>query len=235
MEKSLRVNSDLEILFEDNHLIAVNKRAGQLAQGDRTGDISLDQLVKQYIKTKYSKPGDVFLGVIHRLDRPVSGVILYARTSKSLLRMNQLFKEQKIQKNYWCIVKDRPQPEEGTLNHHLIKNEAQNKSYAYNKPRPNTKPASLDYRLISSSDRYSLLEVMLHTGRHHQIRCQLAKIGSPVRGDLKYGYPRTNKDASISLHARSLEFIHPVRNDQVKILAPVPSDPLWNALTDQFD
>ncbi len=229
------MSDKLEILFEDNHLIALNKRAGQLTQGDRTGDISLDRLVKQYIKTQYGKSGDVFLGVIHRLDRPVSGVILYARTSKALLRMNQLFKAQKIQKNYWCIVKHRPASEEGTLKHYLMKNEAQNKSYAYDQPRPDTKPASLDYRLISSSDRYYLLEVMLHTGRHHQIRCQLAKIGSPIRGDLKYGYSRTNKDASISLHARSLEFIHPVRNEQVKILAPVPSDPLWKALSVQFD
>lgn len=229
------MKNKLEILFEDNHLIAINKRTGQLAQGDRTGDISLDQLVKQYIKKKYGKPGDVFLGVIHRLDRPVSGVILYARTSKALLRMNQLFKEQKIQKNYWCIVKDRPQPEEGTLNHYLVKNEDQNKSYAYNKQKPNTKPASLDYRLISSSGRYYLLEVILHTGRHHQIRCQFAKIGSPIRGDLKYGYHHINTDASINLHARSLEFIHPVRNVQVRILAPVPSDPLWKALTAQFD
>ena len=229
------MENKLEILFEDNHLIAINKRIGQLAQGDRTGDISLDQLVKQYIKKKYKKPGDVFLGVIHRLDRPVSGVILYARTSKALIRMNQLFKEQKVQKCYWCIVKDRPHPEEGTLSHYLVKNEDQNKSYAYNKPKTNTKTASLAYRLISSSDRYHLLEVKLHTGRHHQIRCQFAKIGSPIRGDLKYGYPRTNKDASINLHARSLEFIHPVRNDPVRILAPVPSDPLWKALTAQFD
>ena len=224
-----------EILFEDNHLIAVNKRAGQLAQGDRTGDVSLDQMVKQYIKNKYGKPGDVFLGVIHRLDRPVSGVILYARTSKALLRMNQMFKEQKIQKNYWCIVKDRPQPEEGRLSHYLVKNENQNKSYAYDEPKKNTKPAILDYRLISSSDRYYLLEVMLHTGRHHQIRCQFAKIGSPIRGDLKYGYPRNNEDASICLHARSLEFMHPVRNVPLIISAPVPIDPLWKALTTQFD
>jgi 23S rRNA pseudouridine1911/1915/1917 synthase len=229
------LENKLEILFEDNHLIAINKRIGQLTQGDRTGDISLDQLVKQYIKKKYKKPGDVFLGVIHRLDRPVSGVILYARTSKALIRMNQLFKEQKIEKCYWCIVKDRPHPEEGTLSHYLVKNEAQNKSYAYSKPKTHTKHASLAYRLISSSDRYHLLEVKLHTGRHHQIRCQFAKIGSPIRGDLKYGYPRTNKDASINLHARSLEFIHPVRNDPVRILAPVPSDPLWKALTAQFD
>ncbi len=229
------MNNKLDILFEDNHLIAVNKRAGQLAQGDKTGDPSLDQLIKQYIKEKYGKPGDVFLGVIHRLDRPVSGVILYARTSKALLRMNKLFKEQKIQKDYWCIVKDRPQLEEGTLDHHLVKNEAQNKSHAHDKPKSNTKPASLSYRLIASSARYYLLEVALHTGRHHQIRCQFAKIGSPIKGDLKYGFPRSNKDASISLHARSLEFIHPVRNEPIRILAPVPSDPLWKALTAHLD
>jgi 23S rRNA pseudouridine1911/1915/1917 synthase len=224
------LKEELEILFEDNHLIAINKRAGQLAQGDRTGDVSLDQLVKQYLKNKYSKPGDVFLGVIHRLDRPVSGVILYARTSKALSRMNRQFKEQQIRKKYWCILKERPRPEEGTLDHHLVKDESKNKSFAYHKPRPDTKPARLDYRLISASDRYCLVEVELHTGRHHQIRCQFAKIGLPIRGDLKYGYPRTNKDASINLHARSLEFTHPVRNSPVTILAPVPSDPLWDAL-----
>jgi 23S rRNA pseudouridine1911/1915/1917 synthase len=225
------VKGDLEILFEDNHLIVVNKRAGQLTQGDATGDPSLDRLLKQYIKEKYSKPGDVFLGVIHRIDRPVSGVVVYARTSKALIRMNKLFREQKVKKNYWCVVKNRPQLEEDTLHHHLVKNENQNKSYAYNKPHPNTKPASLSYKLISGSDQYFLLDVELHTGRHHQIRCQLSKIGSPIRGDLKYGFPRSNKDASISLHARSMEFIHPVKNETVRILAPVPSDPLWKALT----
>ena len=225
----------LEILFEDNHLIAINKKTGQLTQGDRTGDISLDHLVKAYIKNKYGKPGEVFLGVIHRLDRPVTGVILYARTSKALARMNLLFREKKVKKSYWCIVKERPHPEEGRLSHHMVKNEEQNKSYAYSKARSNTKPASLEYRLISTSDRYYLLEVTLHTGRHHQIRCQLAKIGSPIRGDLKYGYPRSNKDAGINLHARTLEFIHPVRNTAIKIQAPVPADPLWTALTGHID
>ena len=224
----------MEILFEDNHLIAINKPAGQLTQADRTGDVSLDLLIKQYIKTKFGKPGEVFLGVIHRIDRPVSGVIMYARTSKALQRMNQLFKEHKISKGYWAIVKERPQPEEGTLVHYLVKNEDKNKSYAFSKPGPGTKLARLDYRLISSSDRYFLLEVKLHTGRHHQIRCQLAKIGSPIKGDMKYGYPRSNQDASISLHARSLEFVHPVINTTVKLLAPVPPDPLWKALTDPF-
>ena len=222
-------------MYEDNHLLAVNKRPGQLTQGDRSGDIPLDQLVKLYLKNKYGKPGNVFLGVIHRLDRPVSGVIMYARTSKALRRMNQLFREHRIQKNYWCIVKERPQPEDGTLNHHLVKNEAQNKSYAFFEPGPDTKPASLDYRLISSSERYFLLEIRLHTGRHHQIRCQLAKIGSPIRGDLKYGYPRSNSDAGIDLHARSLEFIHPVSNTPVMVMAPVPAEPLWLALTEQLN
>ena len=229
------MKNELEILFEDNHLIAINKRAGQLTQGDSTGDKSLDQLVKEYLKKKYGKPGDVFLGVIHRIDRPVSGVIIYARTSKALTRMNDLFREQKIQKIYWCIVKERPQPEEDILHHHLVKNEAKNKSYAYNKPHTNTKPASMTYKLISSSDRYFLLEVKLHTGRHHQIRCQLSKIGSPVKGDLKYNYSRSNIDASISLHARSLEFLHPVRNEPVNILAPVPNDPLWKVLSAHLD
>jgi 23S rRNA pseudouridine1911/1915/1917 synthase len=228
------LREELEILFEDNHLVAINKLAGQLTQADRTGDISLDLLVRQYIKKKYGKPGEVFLGVIHRIDRPVSGVILYARTSKALQRMNRLFKEQKISKGYWAIVKESPQPEEGTLTHHMRKNEEKNKSYAFNKPGPGTKMARLEYRLISRSDRYFLLEVKLHTGRHHQIRCQLAKIGSPIKGDMKYGYPRSNQDASICLHARSLEFVHPVKNTPVKLLAPVPPDPLWKALTTQF-
>ena len=222
----------LEILHEDNHLIAVNKRAGVLVQSDKTGDVSLDILVKQYIKKKYNKPGDVFLGVVHRIDRPVSGVVVFARTSKSLARMNALFRDKRVQKIYWCIVREMPRPEEATLRHHLIKNESQNKSYAYSKPRTGTKEALLDYRLVSRSDNYSLLEVKLHTGRHHQIRCQLARIGSPVKGDLKYGYPRSNKDGSISLHSRSLSFIHPVKKETLTLRAPVPADPLWNALAD---
>lgn len=224
-----------EILFEDNHLIAVNKHAGDPVQGDRTGDLSLDVMVKQYIKQKYKKPGEVFLGVIHRLDRPVTGVVLFARTSKSLARMNELFRSKQISKKYWCIVKEMPVPEQGRLQHHLVRNASQNKSYAYDKERRGSKEALLDYMLISRSDNYFLLEVDLHTGRHHQIRCQLAKIGSVIRGDMKYGYPRSNRDGSISLHSRSVEFIHPVRKEPVLIKAPVPDDPLWKSLTGDLD
>ncbi len=228
------MSRELDILFEDNHLIAVNKAVGQLVQGDKTGDVSLDLLIKQYIKKKYKKPGEVFLGVVHRIDRPVSGVIVFARTSKALTRMNELFRDKEVRKTYWCIVKEMPRPEEATLRHYLVKNESQNKSYAYDKPRKGTKEAILDYRLISRSDNYSLLEVLLQTGRHHQIRCQLAKIGSRIRGDLKYGYPRSNRDGSISLHARSLEFIHPVRKEPLTLKAPVPDDPLWKALAGEI-
>ena len=228
------MKNHLEILFEDNHLIAVNKKPGELVQGDKTGDVSLDTRIKQYIKKKYNKPGDVFLGVVHRIDRPVSGVVVFARTGKALARMNSLFRDKEVNKTYWCIVKEMPRPEEATLKHYLVKKESRNKSYAYDRPQKGTKEAILDYRLISRSDNYYLLEVLLHTGRHHQIRCQLAKIGSPVRGDLKYGYPRSNKDGSISLHARSLEFDHPVRKEPVILEAPVPDDPLWQALTSEF-
>ena len=228
------MSKKLDILFEDNHLIAVNKRAGDLVQGDSTGDISLDLHLKQYIKKKYNKPGEVFLGVVHRIDRPASGVVVFARTGKALARMNNLFRDREVQKTYWCIVKEMPLPEEATLKHHLVKRESQNKSYAYTKEQKGTKEAILDYRLISRSDNYFLLQVHLHTGRHHQIRCQLAKIGSQIKGDLKYGYPRSNKDGSISLHARSLEFIHPVRKEPVTIKAPVPDDPLWKALSSEL-
>ncbi len=221
----------VDILFEDNHLIAVNKHTGQLVQGDRTGDISLDRLLRQYIKEKYNKPGDVFLGVVHRIDRPASGVVVFARTSKALSRMNDLFRDKHIHKTYWCIVKKMPQPEEATLRHYLIKKESRNKSYAYVRTQAGAKEAIMDYRLILRSGNYSLLEVILHTGRHHQIRCQLAKIGSPIRGDIKYGYHVPNKDAGISLHARSLEFIHPVKKEPVILNAPVPGDPLWKTLS----
>jgi 23S rRNA pseudouridine1911/1915/1917 synthase len=228
------MSKKLDILFEDNHLIAVNKWAGDLVQGDSTGDISLDLHLKQYIKKKYNKPGEVFLGVVHRIDRPASGVVVFARTGKALARMNNLFRDREVQKTYWCIVKEMPLPEEATLIHHLVKKESQNKSYAYSRTQKGTKEAILDYRLISRSDNYFLLQVHLHTGRHHQIRCQLAKIGSQIKGDLKYGYPRSNKDGSISLHARSLEFIHPVRKEPVTIKAPVPDDPLWKALSSEL-
>lgn len=226
------MSSTLSIIFEDNHLLAVNKRSGELAQGDRTGDVSLDIRLKEYLRTRYRKPGAVFLGLVHRLDRPVSGAIIYARTSKGLSRMNELFRENKVRKTYWCIVREKPELEEARLRHYLVKDESRNKSFAYERPKPGTREAILDYRLLSRSDRYFLLEVQLHTGRHHQIRCQLAKIGSPIRGDLKYGYPRSNRDGSISLHARSLDFIHPVRREPLLITAPVPPDPLWQSLTE---
>ncbi len=225
----------VEIIYEDNHLIVVNKKPGQLVQGDKTGDVSLDELLKQYIKKKYNKPGDVFLGVVHRIDRPVSGVVVFTRTSKALTRMNELFRDKKLQKTYWCIVKEMPELEEATLKHHLVKNESRNKSNAHDKPQTGSKEAVLDYRMISRSDNYFLLEVHLHTGRHHQIRCQLARIGCPIKGDLKYGFPRSNKDASISLHARSLEFIHPVKKEPLILKAPVPNDPLWKAMTIELD
>jgi 23S rRNA pseudouridine1911/1915/1917 synthase len=225
---------DPEILFEDNHLIAVNKPCGLLVQGDRTGDESLDGIVKQYLKKKYSKPGEVFLGLVHRIDRPASGTVVFARTSKALSRMNDLFRDRRVEKTYWCIVKELPEPESGSLRHFLIKNEARNKSSAYDRPKPDTKEALLDYRLISRSENYFLLEVHLYTGRHHQIRCQLARIGCPIKGDLKYGYPRSNRDAGISLHARRLAFIHPVRKEPLVLEAGVPTDPIWKALTSEL-
>jgi 23S rRNA pseudouridine1911/1915/1917 synthase len=225
------MEGELDIIYEDNHLIAVNKKAGQLVQGDRTGDPALDAQIRHYIKLKYRKPGEVFLGVVHRLDRPVTGVVVFTRTSKALSRMNELFREKQVGKTYWCIVRDSPDPPEGTLRHYLLKNESRNKSYASDSPRPGAREAVLDYRLISESDNYVLLEVVLHTGRHHQIRCQLAKMGSPIKGDLKYGFPRSNRDAGISLHARSLEFIHPVQRESLLLRAPAPQEPLWDALT----
>jgi len=224
----------LDVLYEDNHLIAVNKKSSQIVQADKTGDPSLDFLVKEYIKQKYNKPGEVFLGVIHRIDRPATGVVLFARTSKSLSRMNRLFRDGNVDKTYWVITGNTPPREEDSLDHYIRKNEKQNKSYAYIKPVTGSKPASLEYRLLNCSDRYFLFEVKLLTGRHHQIRCQLAHIGCPVKGDLKYGAPRSNRDGSISLHARSVSFIHPVKKEPVVIQAPVPEDHLWKALTEEL-
>jgi 23S rRNA pseudouridine1911/1915/1917 synthase len=218
----------VEILYEDNHIIAVNKKAGEIVQGDSTGDEPLVERVKQYIKKKYNKPGDVFLGVVHRIDRPVSGVVIFARTSKALSRLNKMVQERTIKKIYWAIVKELPEKDEAELKHYILKNQEKNKSYAFPKPKSGAKLGELKYKLISSSVNYYLLEVDLKTGRHHQIRCQLAKIGCPIKGDLKYGFSRSNKDGSISLHARKVEFIHPVKKEQVTIVAPVPdSDPLW--------
>ncbi|MDR2927627.1 MAG: RluA family pseudouridine synthase [Cytophagaceae bacterium] len=218
----------MEILYEDNHLIAINKTNSDLVQSDSTGDEPLVDKVKVYIKEKYNKPGDVFLGIVHRLDRPVTGVVLFARTSKTLVRMNKMFQDKEVKKTYWAIVKQLPADDEAVLRHFLLKDSAKNKSHAHNSMRKGAKEAVLSYRLISSAARYYLLEVDLQTGRHHQIRCQLAKIGSPIRGDLKYGFARSNPNGGISLHARKLEFIHPVRQEPIVITAPLPKDDnLW--------
>jgi 23S rRNA pseudouridine1911/1915/1917 synthase len=217
-----------EIIYEDNHLIAVYKKASDLSQSDRTGDISLDEEVKRYLEKKYNKPGEAFLGVVHRLDRPVSGVILYARTSKALERLNEMFRGKQMKKVYLAIVRERPPEEEGTLTHFLKKNEKQNKTYVYDKEVKGSKSASLSYRIAGRSEKYYLLEIELHSGRHHQIRAQLAAIGCPIKGDLKYGYPRSNEDGGISLLARHLEFIHPVKKEKIVITAHFPDNDIWN-------
>ncbi len=218
----------MEVLYEDNHIIAVNKKSSDIVQGDKTGDEPLSEKVKAYIKKKYEKPGAVFIGVTHRLDRPVSGVLIFARTSKALTRLNKMFLEKEVKKTYWAIVKEKPIKETDTLNHYIVRNQKKNKSFAYNKEVNNSKLASLSYKLIASADNYYLLEVDLHTGRHHQIRCQLAKIGCPIKGDLKYGFPRSNPDGGISLHSRKIEFVHPVQKEQVSIIANPPEDSLWD-------
>lgn len=217
----------MEVIYEDNHIIAVNKTCSEIVQGDKTGDKPLSDIVKDWLKEKYNKPGNVFVGVTHRLDRPVSGLVLFAKTSKALSRLNEMFREGGVKKTYWAIVRNRPPQEEGELVHYLVKNEKQNKSYAYPTEKPQSKKAILHYKLIASSDNYHLLEVDLKTGRHHQIRCQLAKMGCPIKGDLKYGFDRSNKDGGISLHSRRASFIHPVSKEQIDIVAPVPNDPLW--------
>ena len=219
----------MEVIYEDNHIIIVSKRSGEIVQGDKTGDEPLGESVKRYIKEAYAKPGNVFLGVVHRLDRPVSGLVMFARTSKALPRLNKMFAGSDVHKTYWAIVKDMPPKTEGTLIHWLVRNEKQNKSYAYDKEVPNSKRAELDYKVIGRSDNYYLLEVNLKTGRHHQIRCQLAKMGCPIKGDLKYGAKRSNPDGSICLHSRRMEFIHPVSQKQIIVEAPVPNDPLWQS------
>jgi 23S rRNA pseudouridine1911/1915/1917 synthase len=218
----------VRVLYEDNHLIAVNKRSSDLSQGDKTGDTSLDTEVKNYIAEKYKKPGDVFLGVVHRLDRPVSGVILYARTSKALERLNEMFRGTQVKKTYLAIVKERPPEDTQTITHFLKKIEDQNKTYVYDKEVKGSKEASLTYRLVGRSERYYLLEIELHSGRHHQIRAQMSAIGCPVKGDLKYGYSRSNDDGSISLMARRLEFIHPVKKEKLVITAPFPEGDIWD-------
>lgn len=221
------------ILFEDNHLIAVNKQSGDLVQGDKTGDVILPDLIKDYIAKKYNKPGAVFLGVTHRLDRPTSGVVIFARTSKALPRMNKLFANHETTKIYWAVVQGTTPHKSARLVHHLVRNTKQNKSYAHDHPVPDSKEAILSYRVLQKLDRYTLLEIALETGRHHQIRAQLSKIGCVIKGDLKYGARRSNKDGSIHLHARSLEFIHPVKKEPIKIIAPVPvGDAIWQVVSD---
>ena len=224
----------MTVLYEDNHIIAVNKTCNEIVQGDKTGDTPLSETVKAYIKEKYNKPGEVFLGVTHRLDRPTSGVVLFARTSKALARLNEMFKShEQIRKTYWAIVQGCPKLEEARLENWLIRNEKQNKSYIVERQKSkdeSAKLAVLTYKVLAKGERYSLLEINLETGRHHQIRCQLAAIGCPVKGDLKYGAKRSNPDGGICLHARKIEFEHPVSHQQVSITAPVPADPLWEKL-----
>lgn len=221
-----------EILYEDNHIIAVNKKPSDLTQGDSSGDESLDTAIKVYLAKKYNKPGEVFLGVVHRLDRPVGGVLLYARTSKALSRLNEIFKSREVDKIYWAIVKERPPEEEGTLTHYIKKNEKQNKSYVYDHEVKGSKEASLSYRTLGRSDRYWLLEINLHTGRHHQIRAQLSSVGCPIKGDLKYGYPRSNEGGGISLIARRIEFVHPVKKEKMVLTAPLPRNDVWKAFSE---
>ena len=221
----------MEVLYEDNHIIVVNKECGEIVQGDKTGDTPLSETVKQYIKTAHAKPGNVFLGVVHRLDRPVSGIVVFAKTSKALSRLNTMFSNGEIDKTYWAITQNRPDPTEGIVEGWLTRNEKQNKSYMSAREKPGAKKAMLKYRLIAATDRYNLLEVKLMTGRHHQIRCQLAAIGCPIKGDLKYGANRSNPDGSISLMARKVEFIHPVSKIPVSVTAPIPKDNLWRDIT----
>ncbi len=216
-------------MYEDNHLIVVNKRPGDIVQGDKTGDTPLSEITKQYLKAKYKKPGNVYLGVVHRLDRPTSGIVVFAKTSKALPRLNKLFSEGEAQKTYWAVVKNAPPTENGTLIHWLVRNAKQNKSYAHEKEVPNSKKAVLNYHCAKKLNHYSLLEIELKTGRHHQIRAQLAAIGCAIKGDLKYGADRSNKDGSIHLHARKLSLAHPVKKERIEFIAPPPDDPVWNA------
>jgi 23S rRNA pseudouridine1911/1915/1917 synthase len=222
-------SSNLQVLFEDNHIIIVNKRAGDIVQGDKTGDKPLSDVVKEYIKEKYNKPGNVYLGVTHRLDRPTTGVVVFAKTSKALTRLNKMFNKKEISKTYWAIVKNKPQQEHASLVNWLKKNPKNNKSTAYSKEVKDAKKAILHYELKKSLDNYYLLEINLETGRHHQIRCQLANIGSPIKGDLKYGFNRNNKDGGIHLHSRTITFIHPVSKEHILVTAPTPNDAIWNA------
>ncbi len=229
VSKILSNKNNLQVLYEDNHIIIVNKRAGDIVQGDKTGDKPLSDIVKEYIKDKYNKPGNVYLGVVHRLDRPTTGIVLFAKTSKALPRLNKLFAEKKTNKTYWAIVKNKPLKTKDTLINWLKKNPKNNKSTAYEKEVEGSKKAILHYKILKELDTYFLFEINLETGRHHQIRAQLANIGSPIKGDLKYGFNKSNKDASISLHARQLQFIHPVSKEKINVIAPLPKDVIWDA------
>lgn len=222
----MSIELEKQILFEDNHIIILNKLSSQIVHSDKTGDVSLEEMVKHYLKTKYNKPGNVYCGLVHRLDRPVSGVVMFAKTEKALVRLNKMMKEHQIHKTYWAIVRNNNIKSKATLVNFLIRNEKQNKTYV-TKDTNKGKYAELDYEVLKKSDNYQLLKVNLKTGRHHQIRVQLSNIGCPIKGDLKYGFERSNKDASISLHARQLEFLHPVKKEQIKIIAPLPQDSLW--------
>lgn len=223
-------SSNLQILHEDNHLIIINKRVGDIVQGDKTGDKPLSEIVKEYIKIKYNKPGEVYLGVVHRLDRPTSGIVVFARTSKALTRMNALFSNRETQKTYWAIVKNKPLKSEDKLVHYIKRNEKNNTSKAFIKEVPESKLASLEYKIIKNLDNYFALEINLHTGRHHQIRAQLSEIGCPIKGDLKYGADRSNPDGGIHLHAVKLVFDHPVTKEKLNIFAPAPNDLIWNCV-----
>lgn len=223
----MSMNDSIEVLHEDNHVIVINKRASDIVQGDKTGDVTMPDLIKEFLKVKYDKPGNIFCGVVHRLDRPTSGAVVFAKTSKALSRLNEQFREQDTKKTYWAIVEKAPKNKTGTLTNYLLKNEKQNKSYVHESDAKGAKKAVLNYKQIAESDRYFLLEIDLETGRHHQIRVQLANMGCIIKGDLKYGAKRSNPDGSIHLHARGLDFIHPTTKELIKIVAPVPNDNLW--------
>jgi 23S rRNA pseudouridine1911/1915/1917 synthase len=220
-------HNDLQVLHEDNHVIVVNKRPSDIVQGDKTGDVTMPDQIKEFLRVKYNKPGNIFCGVVHRLDRPTSGAVVFAKTSKALTRLNEQFREKDTQKVYWAVVEKAPQSNTGHLENFLLKNEKQNKAYVHQKEVSGSKKAILDYRVLAQSDKYTLVEVTLHTGRHHQIRAQMAHIGSIIKGDLKYGAKRSNADGSIHLHARYLSFIHPTTKETIQITAPVPEDSLW--------
>src|SRR6218665_113556 len=228
MSKTISTKDNLQVLHEDNHIIVVNKRVGDIVRGDKTGDKPLREVVKEYIKDKYDKPGEVFLGVVHRLDRPTTGIVVFARTSKALERLNAMFSNRETQKTYWAVVKNKPPKDEDNLVHFIKRNEKNNTSKAHIKEVPERKKASLDYKIIKTLDNYFALEINLHTGRHHQIRAQLTAIGSPIKGDLKYGFDRSNPDGGIHLHARKLVFVHPVSKEMIEISAPTPNDVIWN-------